>query len=422
MSSTQSHDITTGGIAALATGNDRTTQVHGVILGPGDITDGLSGKRTRWPPDALESMAKDGLFEGKPITLADSLDPEQHVGVEATDEGARVTAAVSMDEKMGEVLRTEFDPDAGLVFEGFVMDWVANELVATGLAQVSPVIARELEQVESDGDDGEALFEPTSVDAARDLALVADGAAPSNDIEVGALEPAVAEALSTHFDINVEAGSADGTDAGGDDGPEDSPTGQGQSTSATNGLPSMDDLTPDEQELVAAARQLDDPTVVEAEVREQLNDLEEQLTEHEELIEVAADLEEPEVVAEEELAAMQERIDIVKGMMAEALTEQKGLREATVEAMSFEAIASEFQNDDGGLDVEALTQNPESGSAPAGGGDNDPTDEDKERIQEIDRKLDVLGSAIPQSRIEALQEEAADLAGTDDYEGALEVL
>lgn len=208
------HDITTGGIAALATGSERTTSVHGVILGPGDVTNGLSGKRTRWPAAILEAMAEDGLFEGKPITLADSLDPEQHVGVEATDDGARVTAAVSMDEKMGEVTRTAFDSEAGLVFEGFVMDWVADELVETGLAQVSPVIARELEQIE-DGDD--PLFEPTSVEAARDLALVADGAAPSNEITVGSLDAGVAEALSTHFgvDVSLEALSVSRPDFNG---------------------------------------------------------------------------------------------------------------------------------------------------------------------------------------------------------------
>ena len=110
--------------------------------------------------------------------------------------------------------------------------------------------------------------------------------------------------------------------------------------------------------------------------------------------------------------------------MAEALTEEKGLRDATVEAMSFDAMAAEFETDEGDLDVEALTQMPESGSGPTGGsgGSSGPTDEDIERIEEIDTKLSSVGNALPDERVEALRDEAAELADADDYDGALEVL
>jgi len=91
--------------------------------------------------------------------------------------------------------------------------------------------------------------------------------------------------------------------------------------------------------------------------------------------------------------------------------------------MPFEALAAEFETDDGDLDVEALTQSPETGSGPTGGGtDVSPDEEDLERIDEIDTKLTHVGSALPDSRIEALRDEAAELADADDYEGALEVL
>jgi len=84
-------------IAAEPTDDDRLP-VHGVLFGAGDVTSGLTGKRTRWPPAVLEGMAEDGLFEGKPLTMADSMDPEQHVGVELTDDGPVLTGAVSVDE------------------------------------------------------------------------------------------------------------------------------------------------------------------------------------------------------------------------------------------------------------------------------------------------------------------------------------
>jgi hypothetical protein len=87
-------------------------------------------------------------------------------------------------------------------------------------------------------------------------------------------------------------------------------------------------------------------------------------------------------------------------------------------------MAAEFETEDGDLDVEALTQSPETGSGPTGGdgGDGGPSEEDVERIAEINNKLSTVGSALPDERVEALREEAADLAGADDYDGALEVL
>ena len=411
------------GVAAVAAEpTDNQLPVHGVLFGPDDVTTGLTGQRTRWPADILEQMAEDGVFEGKPLTMADSLDPEQHVGVTMTDDGPALTGAVSMDEKVGEITATTFDPDTGLLFEGFVADWEAEETVETGLAQISPVVIRESELVEGDEGDPDALYEVTDVQSARDVALVADGAVPSNEINVGpstAIGHQAAEALSAHYGVDVEALAND--HPGGDDGHNG---GDGQSTPAKDD-PLIMDLTDKEQELVAAARQKDDPTVVEAEVRDRLTELEEQADEHEDLIEEASGVDDPEVMDAETAEAMRERVDIVEGMLAEALTEEKGLRDATVEAMSFDAMAAEFETDEGDLDVEALTQMPESGSGPtggSGGGSSGPTDGDKQRIEEIDEKLSSVGNALPDERVEALRDEAADLADADDYDGALEVL
>lgn len=420
------YELLNDGIAALAHDVDGGTRVHGVVIGEGDITNGLSGKRTRWPADALEEMV--GMLEGKPITMADSLDPEQHVGVRVTDDGPELTGAVSMDEKVGEITAEAYEEGVGLLFEGVLADWEAEDVVESGLAQVSPVVIRELELVEGEAGEEGALYEPSEIGAFRDLALVADGAAPSNEIAVGSspeLAPAAAEALSSHFDVDVEAladgDASDGDQPGGDDGPDG---GTGPSTSATDWRTHMDDdLTDKERELLAAARQKDDPTVVEAEVPERLSDLEAQIEENEELIEQAVDVDEPAVLDAEEAEAMRERQASIEEMLAEALTEEMVLKEATVEAMSFEAMAAEFETEDGDLDVEALTQSPESGSGPSGdGGDAGPSEDDRERIAEIDSKLDTVGNALPEERVEALREEACDLADADDYDGALEVL
>jgi len=415
-------DATTVAAVGEASG-DNQLPVHGIIFGEGDISMGMSGKRTRWPGDVLETIADEGLFEGKPITMADSLDPEQHVGVEMTDDGPALTGNVSIDEKAGEITGTVYEDGVGLLFEGFLADWEAEEAVETGLAQVSPVVVRDVELVEGEEDDPDALYEVTDVAAARDLALVADGAVPSNEISVGEspdIGSAAAEALSAHFGTGGGALEALADHRGGDDG---SQGGSSQSTPADNNGFTMD-LTDKEQELVAAARQTDDPTVVEAGVRERLEELEAQIDEHDDVIEQAADVDDPEVMEAEQAEAMSERVAIVEGMMAEALQERTGLKESTVEAMSFEAMAGEFEAEDGDLDVEALTQSPETGSGPTNGGEggSGPSDDDVERIAEINDKLDTVGNALPDERVEALRDEAADLADADDYDGALEVL
>lgn len=409
--------------AVAAESSDNQRPVHGVLFGVDDITSGLSGKQTRWPADILETMAEEGIFEGKPITKAASLDPEQHVGVEMTEDGPQLTGAVSMDEKVGEIASTTFKEGVGLLYEGFVADWEAEDDIESGLAQVSPVVMRDVELVDGEDGDPDALYEPTEVHGARDVAIVADGAVPSNEITIGPspdMDTQTAEALTSTFEMNFDA-LTDST-PGGDDGQNG---GDGKSTSGssgTNTTPYTMDLTDKEQELVAAARQKDDPTVVEADVPDRLNELEAEIEEHEDLIAEATDVDDPEVMDAETAEAMRERVTIVEEMMAEALTEETGLREATVEAMSFDAMAAQFETDEGELDVEALTQTPETGSGPTGGGGSGPSDEDVERIEEIDQKLSTAGSVLPDKRVEALQNEAAELADADDYDAALEVL
>jgi hypothetical protein len=137
---------------------------------------------------------------------------------------------------------------------------------------------------------------------------------------------------------------------------DDGHTAVGQSTPVlTDPTTTMSDLTDKEQELLAAARQKDDPTVVEAGVPERLND-------HDELIDDAESAEDPMVVEASDYEALQSRVDTVEGVFAEALQDRTGLSDQAIEAMPFEAMAAEFETDDGDLNAEALTQSPETGS------------------------------------------------------------
>lgn len=197
---------------------------------------------------------------------------------------------------------------------------------------------------------------------------------------------------------------------------DDGHTTDGQSTPVlTNPTTTMSDLSDKEQELLAAARQMDDPTVVEAGVPERLND-------NAELLDEAESTEDPTIVESNELDTLRDRVDAVEDVFAEALQERTGLSDAAIEAMPFEAMAAEFEGDDGTLEVDALAQSPETGSGPTDDGDDSPDDADLERLNEIKTKLDHAKAALPDSRVEALRDEAATIADADDYEAALEVL
>lgn len=443
------YEILSDGIATLeaATDADRdddNTRVHGVVIGDGDVTRGLSGKRTRWPGDVLEDMA--GMLEGKPITMADSLDPEQHVGVTVTEDGPQLTGAVSLDEKVGEITDDAYEPGVGLLFDGFVADWEAEDAVERSLAQVSPVVVRDLELVEGDPNDEDALYEVTEVAAVRDLALVADGGVPSNEINVGAspdIGAEMAEALSSHFgaDVDSEAlsgpadeagvsgGDGDDSDPVGDDGPNDEAAsgGEGQSTPGDSDTRSiMDELTDKERELVAAARQTDDPRVVEADVPDRLTELEAQLEEHEAVIDAAAGVEDPEVMPADEAEAMQESLGEFRNFFKETLAEQKGVAPEMLKDDE-EALTAPFRDDeDGELDVEALTQSPESGGGPSPE-DSDGLELDDGELEEVEAMQNRIEywDGKNEAIVEAERETLVEALGVEDYDDAeakLEVL
>jgi hypothetical protein len=189
----------------------------------------------------------------------------------------------------------------------------------------------------------------------------------------------------------------------GDDGPHD---GAGSSTpdDGTQSDPLMDNITDADRELLAAARQLDDPTVVETAAAERLS-------EHEELIETAEAIDEPTVVSEPDYDTLEARVDEVRTVLADALQEQTGLSEPTIEVMPFEALAAEFEADDGALDVESLSQAPETGSGPS---DPELSDEERERKQEIEERLSTLDgedNAIAERETERLESELKTITG-----------
>jgi len=467
------HDILDGGIAALSEDTEDGFLVNGVALGEGDVTEGMSGKRTRWTPEALQDLADQ--LPGKPITENFG---EGHVGAERTENGLEVNPNVPLRSKLGEVTDAKYVEGLGTLWQGEIRDAEMAAKVEQGLAEVSPVVARDLEEVEP------GLFEATAVNGVRDLGLVSNGAAPSNSIEPGAAAAMTAEALTAAMSSNMSdeqrrakyAAKSDHDDdynAGKEMAEQMSPdqwtefvdsisredqhwsgaldaVSRAQSTlqtlmfhlaehdgdmhggeamsealnsiettgaeSPADGSKHMDtdDITDAEFELLAASRQMDSPAVIEEEDAERL-------PEADELLAAADETDSPIVVDGSEYEALKDNTETVRNVLEEALCERTDLRESTVEALSFEALCGEFENEEGEFAPEALTQTPETGDVSEESDVEALSDDDKGRIEEIDQKIAALGNVLPSERVEALQSEACELADVEEY-GEIEVL
>lgn len=380
------YDVVESGIAVLAGADEQSTDattVHGVAIGEDDITEGMSGKRTRWPPEVLRAGAEKLI--GKPIVT-------DHPGAEKTDEGVRVDGPPPLEAKVGEVTDARYVEGRGLVWEGSVADPEAAQQIERGLADVSPIVAREIRPVESD--DGGELFEATSIQAFRDLGLVSSGAAPSNSVATGTAAlwaDALAAAWEADADGDGDTGSDDPAGASSSGRDTDDPTDTQDSDMGDNDP----DLTDDERALLDA---VEDPV----DAREALADLH--------------GFEEPHTMEQPEFEAMRSELNTVREMYAEALAERWGTDpEKLVERFDVDALREEFEDDEGNLDVDALVQSPETGEPDE---DDDPDNVDaladldeetrdeveaaKSRFEYWDGKNDTIADAEKQTVVEAL--------------------
>ena len=178
--------INTGYEAFQSGTGDVPVQVSGIALGEGDVTRGGSGKRTLWPRETLEEAAK-GL-QGKPLATS-----KNHT----TDDTQPQTPS---DAVIGEITWSGYKPGVGVLYEAELDDPDIARSVENGRLEVSPLVSRELEPLE---ENDEADYKATEITRWRDLATVVKGAAPSNEITVGA-QTMKAEAL--HASIEALGG------------------------------------------------------------------------------------------------------------------------------------------------------------------------------------------------------------------------
>lgn len=452
-------DIPNSGIAILddaeSLSETERLRVRGVALGEGDITHGGSKKRVYWPREVLKRAA--AALKGTKI-----VDDSAHAIIDAGD----IPTQPPISSIIGEVTDAFYQDGVGIVYEGEVDDEGVASLVKNGRVDVSPFLFRKL----GDYDESVDAYQAEEILHWRDLAVVATGASAGASIEpapvstVSAMsQEALAESLAKAFTAHasettepsiedVDAPSND-TSVGTSGSPDEVPVELEEAevvdesaesdTKSESGLLSDDrphdereplthaedassedtdssttftmEFTDSEKALIEQAREMDHPVLVESDVETLSTELE--------------TYDNPVVVESEEFEALSENVELVRGVLADAFCERTGIKSETAEALSLTALLSEFENEDGEFDTEALTQVPESGAGLDESEMEDLEAETAEALSEDDRKevrsllnrADMIASYAPE-HAESLREEAADLAGVETADEISEVL
>lgn len=410
------HDALQTGRAFLADAyeDDAPAIVHGVAIPEDAVATGMADEPMYYPGDVLQEA--EGMLAGKPLV-------EGHPGVEKTDDGLVVDPQPPVSSVIGEILEDAYEPGEGLLFKAELDDPDVAAAVENGRAEVSPIVGRDLGPLDED----RGARPATKVEAFRDVGVVTQGALPGNSIEPGAATAMSmsADALAAAFDATADDdGDGDG-DVEASDERAESRAGDADADSVSDtgyDIMTDDELSDKQREILAQANQADDPTVVEADAVERLDEADALL---EAADNVDADVTDVTVVAEENYDALSERVDALEGMLDERLTDEVGLKEGAVDAMSFEAKVAQFEDDDGEFDVDAFVQQPETGSGSEDADADDPDDdasgfdalsedelseasEYKDRIEYWDGKNDTI--------VEAEQDALADLVGADSFD------
>jgi len=135
-----------------------------------------------------------------------------------------------------------------------------------------------------------------------------------------------------------------------------------------------------------------------------------------EVLEEAGEYNDPEIVEADNYEALQDKVSQVRGVLEEALIDRTELKEETVSALAFEALTAEFEDEEGELQVEALSQEPETSEpepeeSPEALGEN----ADKEKAEALYNDYQTFGT-------EGLKADIVEALGVEDFDTAIEVL
>lgn len=140
-------------------GDGEVFTISGIAIGEGDVTRGESGIEKRWTRDALKP-AVDSL-EGRPLV-------KDHDN--------------STDGVVGEVSRTAYQDQVGIIYQAELYDESLADKVKNGLLEVSiRGYHSDISEMQED-DEGRKIVEDLVLD---NLSIVPTGAAPSNTVSIG---------------------------------------------------------------------------------------------------------------------------------------------------------------------------------------------------------------------------------------------
>lgn len=359
---------------------------HGTVIENDEVTNGANGKKY-WPAAALEDAA--GSLTERPVVDGHSYD----------ENGNPLNAAVE-----GKVTNDWYDSETGWRYEMEVGDAELARKLHNNHLEVS---FHGGGSNAGETDDGAATMANIY---SRDLAIVPFGGARGNEVNAGTApdSPASAAALSASLEAGEELVELDSTSPDTDTGNE------GAESSADTNPDMTDDDNPDTPDL-----DLDGRVVIDEERHAELTAAENDLE----------DLRDTKDSLEAELEAKDEQIEKVRGIYAGKLAELSGFSEEFFEDKDLETLESELA---GQLDVEedeaaeaALsgTPMPQTGD----GGDSVTatlsalSDDERKEVRHKAKRADMLESVQPDYAAE-LREEAADLAGAEEFAELKEVL
>lgn len=136
-------------------------EVHGVAIGPEEVTVGMSGQKKIWPSEALKQAAE--TLSGKNLV-------KNHVNDD-------------VDAVVGAITEARFHPEYGVLFKGEVDDESLAEKISRERLDVSPRIVHPHVDDLEENENGSLVVD--TIKEFANLAIVPRGAADSNRIQIG---------------------------------------------------------------------------------------------------------------------------------------------------------------------------------------------------------------------------------------------
>lgn len=330
--------------------------IHGVALGPEDVTIGSSGLKKLWPADELRRAASS--LEGKPLV-------RDHLN--------------TVDGVVGEVTKADYRENVGVVYEAELTDESLAEKIQHGLLEVS---ARMRHAPVSDLEEEDDALVVEDIEFLN-LSLVSQGASPSNEVDVGAATALQAAELASHFDYSPREAEAELEQSTDEQSESENPTMDEEIEELRKKLNERNEQI---EELSSAVEGLKDAQEEESEVQ-----LPEELEDFSDLMELRnpkaiEECEDPMVVdsAEyEELESKADEAESVKAILAEHVAELSPFeKDELMEKFTF----SELQGKADEFDFEEeLAPAPQSGDP-----DEEELEENEEEAEEAEAELEEL--------------------------------